>query len=122
MKVITIKRMLLTVAVAVVALAGAAATAAPAEAADWNIPWKSIHYPFFPECNTHMSPYYSGYGTQTCKGYYIVNRRNYKFTEDNIHMCPALGKRQNITLDYVLNPAEGGVTSTRVFAGFSMHW
>jgi hypothetical protein len=114
--------MLLTAATVMAALAGAAATAGPAEAANWSIPWKNIHYPNFPECATHMSPFESGYGTEICKGYYFVNRSNYKFTQDNIHMCPALGKKQLITLDYVLNPASGGVTTTRVLAGFSMHW
>jgi hypothetical protein len=33
-----------------------------------------------------------------------------------------MGKLQRITLDYVLSPASGGVTTTRVLAGFSMHW
>jgi hypothetical protein len=122
MKIVTKPRTLLTGVVMLAALAGTVTTATPAEAAGGVIPWKSIHYPFYPECNTHMSPIASGYGTQTCKGYYIVNSSNYKFTEDNIHACPALGKVQRITLDYVLNPASGGVTWTRVLAGFAMHW
>ena len=102
-------------------LAGTGAAAAPADAANWNIP-SNIHYPFFPECNTHMSAYEAGYGTQTCKGEYTVNKSNYMFTQDNTRVCPAVGKVQRITLDYVLNPASGGVTTTRVLAGFSMHW
>ena len=122
MKVTTTMRMLLTGAVAAAVFAGFAVTAAPAEAADWNIPWKDIHYPFFPQCDTHTSPFAPGYGTETCKGSYVVNRRNYQFTQDNIHLCPALGKVQHITIDYVLNPASGGVTWTRVLAGFAMHW
>jgi hypothetical protein len=64
----------------------------------------------------------AGYGTQTCKGEYTVNKSNYMFTQDNTRVCPAVGKVQRITLDYVLNPASGGVTTTRVLAGFSMHW
>lgn len=115
-------RILLIGAVATALAAGAIATAAPAQAADWNIPWRSIHYPFYPECTTHMNPFEPGYGTQVCKGYYVVNRRNYKFTQDNTHVCPALGKVQRITLDYVLNPTGGGVTSARTLAGFSMRW
>lgn len=103
------------------ALAGTGAAAAPADAANWNIP-SNIHYPFFPECNTHMSAYEAGYGTQSCKGEYTVNKSNYMFTQDNTRVCPAVGKVQRITLDYVLNPASGGVTTTRVLAGFSMHW
>ena len=103
------------------ALAGTGAAAAPADAANWNIP-SNIHYPFFPECNTHMSAYEAGYGTQTCKGEYTVNKSNYMFTQDNTRACPAVGKVQRITLDYVLNPASGGVTTTRVLAGFSMRW
>jgi hypothetical protein len=58
----------------------------------------------------------------TCKGEYKVNRENYKFTQDNMHSCPRLGNLQRITLDYVLNPASGGVTTTKVLAGFAMHW
>ncbi len=103
------------------ALAGTGVAAAPANAANWNIP-SNIHYPFFPECNTHMNPYEAGYGTQTCKGEYTVSKSNYMFTQDNTRVCPAVGKVQRITLDYVLNPASGGVTTTRVLAGFSMHW
>jgi hypothetical protein len=118
----TTTRMLVTGAAVVTALAGFTAAAAPADAAaNWNIP-KNIRYPFYPECDTHMSPYQKGYGTMTCKGEYTVNSSNYKFTEDNTHACPVRGKLQRITLDYVLNPAEGGVTTTKVLAGFSMHW
>lgn len=114
-------RVLLAAAAAMAALGGSAATAVPASAQDWNIP-HNIHYPSFPECHTHMSPFQSGYGTMTCKGEYRVNRGNYKFTEENTNSCPAVGKWQRITLYYVLNPADGGVTWTKVLAGFSMHW
>jgi hypothetical protein len=103
------------------ALAATGVLAAPANAANWKIP-SNIRYPFFPECNTHMSASEAGYGTQTCKGEYTVNKSNYMFTQDNTGVCPAIGKLQRITLDYVLNPASGGVTTTKVFAGFSMHW
>ena len=51
-----------------------------------------------------------------------VWRSNYKFTQDNLRICPADGTVQRITLDYVLNPASGGVTTTKTLAGFSMHW
>jgi hypothetical protein len=115
------KRLVVAGAIAAAALAGTAAATAPASAANWNIPG-NIRYPFFPECNKHMSPYYPGYGTMTCKGEYRVNRGNYQFTQDNTHSCPVMGKVQRITLDYVLNPASGGVTTTRTLAGFSMHW
>jgi len=114
-------RLLLAGTAAIAALGGTAAAAAPASAANWNIP-RSITYPFFPECNTHMNPFYPGYGTMSCKGEYRVNRGNYLFTQDNTHSCPVIGKVQRITLDYVLNPASGGVTTTKVLAGFSMHW
>lgn len=114
-------RLLLAGTTAVAALAGSGLAAGPASAANWNIP-RNIRYPFYPECATHMSPVYPGYGTMTCKGEYKVNRSNYLFTQDNTHSCPAMGKLQRITLDYVLNPASGGVTTTRVLAGFSMHW
>jgi hypothetical protein len=114
-------RLLLAGATAVAALAGSAAAAAPASAANSNIPG-NIRYPFFPECDTHMSLFYPGYGTMTCKGEYQVNRGNYMFTQDNTHSCPAMGKLQRITLDYVLNPANGGVTTKKALAGFSMHW
>lgn len=116
-----IARLLTGGALAVAALTGLAATAVPASAANWNIP-HNIRYPFFPECNRHMSPVYPGYGTMTCKGVYRVNRSNYRFTQDNTHRCPALGTWQRITLDYVLNPASGGVTTTKSRAGFTMHW
>jgi hypothetical protein len=115
------KRLVLAGAIAAATLAGTAAVAVPASAANWNIPG-NIRYPFFPQCNTHMNPYYPGYGTMTCKGEYRVNRGNYRFTQDNTGACPAMGKNQRITLDYVLNPASGGVTTTRTLAGFSMHW
>jgi hypothetical protein len=114
-------RLLLAGTTAVAALAGSAAAAIPASAANWHIPG-NIRYPFFPECDTHMSPFYPGYGTMTCKGEYRVNRGNYMFTQDNTHSCPVAGKLQRITLYYVLNPANGGVTTTKVLAGFSMHW
>jgi hypothetical protein len=114
-------RMLLAGAAVMATLAGFAATAVPASAQDWNIP-RNITYPHFPECDTHMNPYLAGYGTMTCEGIYRVNRSNYKFTEDNTNSCPAVGKWQRITLYYVLNPADGGVTWTKVLAGFSMHW
>ena len=42
-------------------LAGTGVAAAPANAANWNIP-SNIRYPFFPECNTHMSAFEAGYG------------------------------------------------------------
>lgn len=116
-----IARLLAGGATAVAALTGLAGTAVPASAANWNIP-SNIRYPFYPECNTHMSAFESGYGTMTCKGEYTVNRKNYMFTQDNTHRCPVLGTVQRITLDYVLNPANGGVTTTKVLAGFSMHW
>ncbi len=121
MQLTTKARIVLAGVALMAALAGTELAAAPANAANWNIP-SNIRYPFFPECNTHMSPYDAGYGTQTCKGEYIVNRSNYIFTQDNTRVCPALGKLQRITLDYVLNPASGGVTTTKVLAGFSMHW
>lgn len=114
-------RMLLAGATVLAPLAGFTAAAVPAGAQDWNIP-PNITYTHFPECVTHMNPYLTGYGTMTCEGLYKVNRRNYKFTEDNTNSCPVLGKLQRITLDYVLNPADGGVTWTKVLAGFSMHW
>ena len=114
-------RLLLAGTTVMAVVAGFAATAIPASAQNWNIPG-NIRYPFFPECDTHMSPFYPGYGTMTCKGEYRVNRGNYMFTQDNTHSCPVMGKLQRITLDYVLNPADGGVTTTRVLAGFSMHW
>jgi hypothetical protein len=104
-----------------VTLVAALVLAAPAEAQDWNIP-NNIRYSFYPTCDTHMDPFQSGYGTMTCRGEYIVNRSNYIFTQDNIHACPSMGVSQRITLDYVLNPADGGVTTTKVLAGFSMHW
>jgi hypothetical protein len=107
--------------IAVTALAGAVAVAGPASAANWHIP-NNIRYPFEPLCDTHMSPVYPGYGTMTCRGECKVNRSNYKFTEDNTRSCPAMGKYQQITLDYVLNLANGGVTTTKTLAGFSMHW
>ena len=72
-------------------LAGTGIAAGAANAANWNIP-SNLHYPFFPECNTHMNAYEAGYGTQTCKGEYTVNKSNYMFTQDNADACPALGK------------------------------
>ncbi|HXL95971.1 MAG TPA: hypothetical protein VN969_44230 [Streptosporangiaceae bacterium] len=114
-------RLLLASTIAVAALAGTGAAAVPASAANWNIPG-NIRYPFYPACDTHMSPVYAGYGTMTCKGEYKVNRGNYQFTQDNTGSCPAMGKLQRITLDYVLNPASGGVTTTKTLAGFSMYW
>jgi hypothetical protein len=115
------KRAVVAGAVAAVAIGGFAAFAAPsAAAADWNIPWHDLHYPFFPQCNKHIGP--SGYGTETCKAYYTVNRGNYTFTEDNINSCPAMGAVEHITIDYVLNPVGGGVTWNRVLVGFAMHW
>lgn len=115
-------RFLLTTTATVAMLAGAVATAVPAEATDWNMPRKNIQYTSHPQCTTRMSLFESGYGKRTCKGYYVVNRRNYLFAQHNTHACPALGNVQRITLDYVLNPASGGVTSNSVLAGFSMHW
>ena len=114
-------RLLLGGAAVLAAVTGPAAIAIPAHAQNWNIPG-NIHYPFYPECDTHMSAFYPGYGTMSCKGEYTVNRSNYQFTQGNTHSCPAMGKVQRITLDYVLNPASGGVTTTKVLAGFSMHW
>jgi hypothetical protein len=114
-------RLLLAGTTVMAALGGLAATAVPASAQNWNIP-HNIRYPFFPECNRHRSPFEPGYGTMTCKGEYKVNRGNYMFTQDNTHSCPVMGKLQRITLYYVLNPADGGVTTTKVLAGFSMHW
>lgn len=114
-------RLLLAGTTVMAALGGLAATAVPASAQNWNIP-HNIHYPYSPQCNTHMSPFEPGYGTRTCKGEYKVNRGNDMFTQDNTHSCPVMGKVQRITLYYVLNPADGGVTTTRVLAGFSMHW
>jgi hypothetical protein len=116
-----VTRLLLAGTIAVAALVGSVAATVPAHAANWNIP-SNIKYPFYPECNTHMNAFEPGYGTMTCKGEYKVNRGNYIFTQDNTHSCPRLGKEQRITLDYVLNPASGGVTTTKVLAGFSMHW
>ena len=72
-------------------LAGTGIAAGAANAANWNI-LSNLHYPFFPECNTHMNAYEAGYGTQTCKGEYTVNKSNYMFTQDNADACPALGK------------------------------
>ena len=114
-------RLLLASTIGMAALAGTAAAAVPASAANWHIP-SNIHYPFYPECDTHMSPGNPGYGTMTCRGEYKINHSNYKFTQDNTHSCPVMGRYQRITLDYVLNPASGGVTTTKTLAGFSMHW
>ncbi len=114
-------RTLVAGAALVGSLGGMAAMAAPAGASNWNIP-NNIHYPFFPECNTHMSVTGNGFGTQSCKGEYTVNKSNYMFTQDNTNVCPAYGTLEHITLDYVLNPASGGVTTTKTLAGFSMHW
>ncbi len=85
MQLATKARTVLAGIVLMAALAGTGVAAAPANAANWNIP-SNIHYPFFPECNTHMSAYEAGYGTQTCKGEYTVNKSNYMFTQDN-HRC-----------------------------------
>lgn len=35
---------------------------------------------------------------------------------------PAPGVLQRITLDYVLNPASGSVTTIKTLADFAMHW
>ena len=117
----TARLLLLAGTTVMAALGGLAATTVPASAQNWHIP-HNIRYPFFPECSTHMSPFGPGYGTMTCKGEYKVNRGNYMFTQDNTHSCPAMGKLQRITLYYVLNPADGGVTTTKVLAGFRMRW
>jgi len=92
--------MLAAGAAAIAALAGSTVTAAAASAhtANWNIPWKDIHYSFNP-CKTHMSPYEPQYGGMICQGYYRVNHRNYKFTEDDTNACPAIG-----TLEYYSEP------------------
>ena len=116
-------RIVATCASVLATLTCCVAVAAPASAhtQNWNIPG-NIQYPFYPACDTHMSPVYQGYGTMTCHGEYRIDRANYIFTQDNTGVCPRLGDLQRITLDYVLNPASGGVTTTRVLAGFSMHW
>jgi uncharacterized membrane protein len=117
-------RFAVTAAVLVTAVAGLTAGAAPASAhaQDWNIPGHDLHYPMYPTCTKHMNAFEPGYGTMTCKAEYRVNRANWKFTEINTNICPPLGKLERITLYYVLNPVQGGVTWDRVLAGFSMHW
>lgn len=70
--------------------AGSVIAAAPASAADLNIPWHDIH-----TTGCFANP--GGYkGTTECNGWYRVNNRNYKFTQDNLHRCPVRGTLVNI--------------------------
>ncbi len=113
-------RMLAAGAAVMAALAGsmATATAASAHTANWNIPWKDIHYSFDP-CKTHMNPFEPQYGGMICQGYYRVNHRNYKFTQDDTNACPAIGTLEYITLHWVISPDPDG-TEGRILVGFSV--
>src|ERR1700678_2278478 len=101
-----ITRVLVAGTAIIAMLTGFAATATAANAstkANWNIPWKNIHYSD-PACVKHMSIWEPEYGGMICTGYYRVNRSNYKFTQDDTNSCPALGTREWITLHYVISP------------------
>jgi hypothetical protein len=113
-------RMLAAGAAVMAALVGFTATAAAADAhtANWNIPWKDIHYSFDP-CKKHMNPFEPQYGGMICKGYYRVDRRNYMFTQDNTNVCPAIGTLEHITLHWVISPDADGIEG-KTLVGFSV--
>ncbi len=88
----------------------AVSAAAPASAAD-QLPAYARAY-----CSTRTlnigQPSIRG---ETCTGYYKVTKATYRFTEDNLHMCPRMGISVQLEESWISPPTGGSPT---ILAGY----
>ena len=84
--------------------------AAPASAAD-KLPAYARAFCFTRTLNVGQ-PSISG---KTCTGYYKVTKATYRFTQDNLHMCPRMGILVHLDESWI-SPPTGGTPS--ILAGY----
>jgi hypothetical protein len=80
--------------------------AMPASAADTLPAYTGHTYCFIQKLNLGQ-PAIKG---ETCQGYYRVTRATYKFTEDNLHICPRMGIYVHLDERWISPPTGGAPT------------